>query len=467
MKKTLFIVIIGALFDINTFAQNIEFQENTTWDNVLSEAKLKDKLIFVDVYTDWCGPCKRMDKEVFSEKSLSEKMNESFINYKLNAEKGIGISLSNKYNVFSYPTYLFINGNGTLIYRSNGYMPVQKFMAEISNALTEQKDTVTLLQMDSIYATKKTDTTFMYAYLLKRTKLRQDNSELLDEYCTLLDTVQQSSLKTLQLIADNGAFDVRSLQIGKALSLLLNNKQKFSLLNNIEDIDNYISLAQQKTLAKAISMKSDSLLDVILKINRERHLDIYDDDYDDMWKLSYYYKTGQEQKYIDIATNYLDKKLMTITDSVLNRKDKLILDNITKELETSLANKTETEKQEALASYKHTQTIQLIRTINKICNNILSVSSNKKLLQQGIKWMNRSVSLAEKDTAYFKYVYPYCLKIYASYLYKIGKKSQAISLQSKAVNLISIPGIADDAAEIEAYKSLLTKMKQSKDILTN
>ncbi len=49
-----------------------------------------NKLIFVDVYTEWCGPCKMMAKDVFPLQQVGEKYNSQFINYKLDAEKGKG-----------------------------------------------------------------------------------------------------------------------------------------------------------------------------------------------------------------------------------------------------------------------------------------------------------------------------------------------------------------------------------------
>lgn len=464
MKYLLFCVIAGTGLCADVLAQGVAFRQNENWEDLLAEARSRDQLIFVDVYTDWCGPCKRMDKEVFTDERLAGMMNKNFINVKLNAEKGIGISLAKRYNVFSYPTYLFVNGDGTLIYRANGYTPVHRMMNELSNALSEKEAPVTLLQMDSVYLTGRADTTFLYSYIRKRTKLRQDNSELLDEYCAMLNSAQQTSLKTLQLIAENGAFDVRSLQIGNALSLLIDHQEKFQLISDDEELDNYISLAQQNTLSKAISTRSEALLGEILKWNQRRKLTEYHDESDEMWRLSYYFQTRQYTKYIEVAKLYLDGKLMTIADSTLNRRDKTVFDEVSKELEQSLANKTETDRERMLASYRFTESIQFIRIVNGICKTLLSLQPEKDVLESGIRWMDRSVSIAERDTDYFKYVYPSSLNIYASYLYKVGQKDRAISLQSKALELISLPGIANGAEEIDQFGRTLSLMKEGKDI---
>ena len=63
------------------------------FDDLLSQAKKEDKLIFIDAYTTWCGPCKMMDAKVFSDSQVAQAFNERFINAKFDMEKGEGISL--------------------------------------------------------------------------------------------------------------------------------------------------------------------------------------------------------------------------------------------------------------------------------------------------------------------------------------------------------------------------------------
>ncbi|HTD98635.1 MAG TPA: thioredoxin family protein [Mucilaginibacter sp.] len=460
-------IFTGAVFllvicSASVYSQEIKFRKNTSWDSTLAVAKASGKLIFVDVYTAWCGPCKLMDQEVFTDNKVSTPFNNDFICYKLDAEKGRGPELSKKYNVFSYPTYLFINGGGTLIYRANGSMPAQNFLQEAANALNEAKEPVTLLQLDSQYVAKKQDTVFMYTYLQRRLKLKQDNADLLDEYCRLLTESQQSSLKTLQLIADNGAFSVRNLQIGIALTLLLKNQQQFPLLKNTESVDTYISLAEQRTLTKAISLKDENLLHTVLELNKTRKLPPYDDEYDDMLKLKYLNATGQHKKYISTASILVDKKLITIPDTTLEKGDKTALDDVTKSMQVNLANKTDQEKQQALSSYRHLQTIQLIRVVNSTCRDILSFSKQKQDINNGLRRMKRCIYLAERDTGYYKYIYPVCLNTYASYLYRSGAKQKAITYQAKALKLMSVKNIADSDEEIAGYKKSLDQMKNNR-----
>jgi len=91
------------------------------WANLLSEAKKSDKLIFLDAYTTWCGPCKLMDKKVFSDAKVASFFNEKFINAKIDMEKGEGPEIARTYRIAAYPTLLFINGDGKMVHRGVGF----------------------------------------------------------------------------------------------------------------------------------------------------------------------------------------------------------------------------------------------------------------------------------------------------------------------------------------------------------
>ena len=64
--------------------KKINFVKNTdkTMKQMLAEAKLQRKVLFVDVYTTWCGPCKWMDENTFKDARVAEKLNKKFLNYK-------------------------------------------------------------------------------------------------------------------------------------------------------------------------------------------------------------------------------------------------------------------------------------------------------------------------------------------------------------------------------------------------
>lgn len=122
------------LFTSLGFAQGVEFT-SSNYKEVLKQSAEQDKPIFIDFYATWCGPCKMMDKRVFSLDEIGGLMNENFINLKLDVEKGEGKSLANQYKITGMPTYVFINSDGDILHRIIGYIPQKKFETEAEFAM--------------------------------------------------------------------------------------------------------------------------------------------------------------------------------------------------------------------------------------------------------------------------------------------------------------------------------------------
>lgn len=87
---------------------------------VLKKAKEDNKLVFMDCYTSWCGPCRMMASTVFTRKDVGDYFNEHFISFKLDMEKGEGIDLAKKYKVTAYPTMLILDSEGHIVLRFTG-----------------------------------------------------------------------------------------------------------------------------------------------------------------------------------------------------------------------------------------------------------------------------------------------------------------------------------------------------------
>lgn len=179
MKRIFLTLIVCVLGTISMFAQ-MQF-ETGTWSEVKAKAKKENKLIFVDTYTSWCGPCKIMVNTIFPLPQVGKFYNENFICYKVDAEKGEGIAIAKEFAVNSFPTYLFIDGTGTLCYRSGGSMPAEKFIGEGEKALELFKSDKKLADWEKEYKSKKNDAQFLKLYIAKRFSLAMDNADLFDE----------------------------------------------------------------------------------------------------------------------------------------------------------------------------------------------------------------------------------------------------------------------------------------------
>lgn len=119
---TLFTLAFGlsAFTSKNKAEKGIVFYEGN-FEAALAKAKAENKIIFLDAYASWCGPCKKMAANVFTDEKVGEYFNANFINLKIDMEKGEGPSIASKYPVQYYPTLFFIDSNGKLLKKVIGY----------------------------------------------------------------------------------------------------------------------------------------------------------------------------------------------------------------------------------------------------------------------------------------------------------------------------------------------------------
>ena len=114
MQKWILAIICAVLLNTGVGAQGIEFFDGS-WKDAMAKAKSEDKLLFVDAFAKWCGPCKTMAKNVFTQQKVGDFFNSNFINLKLDMEEADGISFGHKYPVGAYPTLFFLDGDGKIV----------------------------------------------------------------------------------------------------------------------------------------------------------------------------------------------------------------------------------------------------------------------------------------------------------------------------------------------------------------
>lgn len=133
---TTFFMLLGT--KVSAQNEGIRFLENKTFSEALQLAKENDKLLFVDCYTSWCGPCRMMSNKVFTQKQIGDYFNAEFINIKVDMEKGEGPELHKRFNVRAYPTFLFIDGNGNEVNRIVGGSEADKFLASVKEGISSK-----------------------------------------------------------------------------------------------------------------------------------------------------------------------------------------------------------------------------------------------------------------------------------------------------------------------------------------
>jgi len=122
MKKFTLVLAFAIMFSItHLYSQNRSIQFiDKPWSEILAQAKAENKLVFLDAFASWCGPCKWMAANIFTNDSVADYFNSTFICVSLDMEKGEGITLRNKYQVRYFPTLLFINQDGEIVHQRVG-----------------------------------------------------------------------------------------------------------------------------------------------------------------------------------------------------------------------------------------------------------------------------------------------------------------------------------------------------------
>src|ERR1700741_2052577 len=102
MKKYLILITILLSFNSSRAEEGIQFF-NGTFKEAQVKAKQENKLIFLDCYATWCGPCKWMASHVFTNDTVANFFNRTFVCVAQDMEKGEGLELAKTYSVKNYP----------------------------------------------------------------------------------------------------------------------------------------------------------------------------------------------------------------------------------------------------------------------------------------------------------------------------------------------------------------------------
>jgi thiol-disulfide isomerase/thioredoxin len=99
---------------------HVAFLEGKPFAEILRRAKAEKKPVMLDVVASWCGPCKIMDKTTFADPDVVDWAKKTVIPARVDAEKGEGRRISARYQAFSFPTVVFLDGDGNEIDRLVG-----------------------------------------------------------------------------------------------------------------------------------------------------------------------------------------------------------------------------------------------------------------------------------------------------------------------------------------------------------
>ncbi|MEN2415962.1 thioredoxin family protein [Flavobacterium mesophilum] len=271
MRLLYIVILFLSLQTINS--QNQFVPNDTPYKAALEKAKAEGKPLFIMLYADWCPHCNQMKKEVFSNPDVIAFLNENYVCIWKNIEKDEGIALKNKYNTKSLPTFLFLDGNETLLYALKGEMKTPEFMTEAKYALNSRMQ-LPYLQKEFMSDPSNSDKFFAYLNTLKKGKDRTELSPATHIYLKTQSDAQLVSETNWRIIA-NGVTDINS----REFQYVLKHQKEFAavasqsrvdrkiesivnellrpLVDNLDTINYY----KQREVAKSIRLqKTDSLV---------------------------------------------------------------------------------------------------------------------------------------------------------------------------------------------------------------
>jgi thioredoxin-related protein len=328
MKKRIQILAV-TLFTFGFLsAQSVNFV-NGTWEEVKAKAKSEKKFLFVDCYTEWCGFCKLLDKNTFSNEKVGEIMNAKFVSVKIDMEKDYGINLGMKYRVNAFPTALIFNPEGQLVYRLMGYAEPEQYIVSIKKAM----DPAT--QMNFKGVTDKVDLGFPQFYKdafagngKRKWPEEKTVTDFLDQQKDLFDEVswsviaicgggdkyQQYFLSNLKKYIDlygSEAEDKVSYILYQKLDAAVKEKNENKFRECLDGIEKYIPVADRENTLQSFKLSFFSGIEEWKSFAQEFEFYVQKTGYSNAGMINSYcwgiYEKCDDQEIISKACNWMKK----------------------------------------------------------------------------------------------------------------------------------------------------------------
>ena len=252
MKSLLTLLIFTCFLSAN--AQGIEFFHGT-YQEAIAEAASQEKILFVDAYTTWCGPCKRMAKQVFTQEEVGSLFNANFINYKIDMEKPNGREFGSKYPVSAYPTLLFLDGEGKLVKKSVGGKSVES-LVELGSDILAKFDFSASYREAYEAGDRSYENTIAYVNALN--KSNKSSLKIANEF--LLENKNLTPTQKSDFI-----FAAASEVDSRIFESMIDSKNEYIAKFGQSEFKQKIMLAANRTRNKALEFESPELLEASIK----------------------------------------------------------------------------------------------------------------------------------------------------------------------------------------------------------
>lgn len=291
--QRIFLFVLGiVLFNARLSGQGIEFFHGT-WAEALAKATAEDKLIFVDAYAEWCGPCKVMAKNVFTTQKAGNFFNENFICLKIDMEKPENGEFASKFPVSAYPTLMFIGGNNKLVIKQVGAMSVDGLLDFGKKGLAAQMPSV---NYEEVYGGGNREPKFLFDYVRWLNRTGKPSLKVTNEYfATQTDLTTPFNLRFLL----EGAIEADS----RVFDQFVQHRTQITAQEGAGKVDNRIEMACKNTVRKAIEFKQETLLNDA-KAKMAKHLPARADAFAYESDTKYFITTKNAAKYLKVVRAY-------------------------------------------------------------------------------------------------------------------------------------------------------------------
>ncbi len=421
----------------NPISRNVQHEgsgiiwvSNLNWQQVLKKAKKENKYIFVDCFTTWCGPCKKMDKNVYENDSVGTLLNAKFISVKVQMDStktdnefirswyNTAKEMGTAYHVAAYPTFLFFAPNGEIVYKDFGYKMPDKFMEVAQNALNPSKQYYVLLKA---YKKGKKDFVNM-PYLITMSKQMGDTVNylpLLTDYYSYLQSLGKDKLyskENIELIASTLESSTQTpfkmfYPDGKEVDNVM---KKEGYAKKV--VDHVVFKEKVNPFLKAAEGKPEPDWSILYNTIAKDYKGDYADRNVMEAKMKWYSFYGNALKYATILNDKMEKYG---SDTTIMGED-----------------------------------FKLNNQAFLLWQGIKDVPELKRI----IGWMAGVVRRGEKATGFYTQYWPYYIDTYANLLYKVGEASEALKWQEMAVT--KGKELSVDKSTLKDIQENLEKMKK-------
>ena len=242
-------VFVLSLMSISLFSQGIEFFHGT-WVQALEKSKAEGRLIFVDAYAEWCGPCKKMAAQTFPDAKVGAFFNANFICLKMDMEKEENAEFVGKYPVSAFPTLMFIDQNGKIVVKQTGAQGIDGLI-ELGQKAISKADKLPELQ--ARYEEGERDPQFLLQYVGALNRASKPSLKVTNDY---LNTQKDITTPFNLGFILEGAAEADS----RVFDLLIKYRTQIEQQAGKNAVQSRIEKACLVTLNKAIEYKDEKLL---------------------------------------------------------------------------------------------------------------------------------------------------------------------------------------------------------------